>query len=88
MSHDELQITIENAFAPLRIVSEIWDYQEKIRFAVFDGDEMLFHAGDEKRKDVPIPIRDGDRIQAEIENGRELIGSKGYSLQHWSKLGD
>ena len=49
---------------------------------------MLFHAGDEKRKDVPIPIQDGDRIQAEIENGRELLNGKGYSLHTWRKLGD
>ena len=85
MTPDELKIVIESAFAPLRCVVSIWDYGEKIRFAVFKGDEMLAHAGDDRfgRGDTLIPIRNTDQIKMAVEVLQERIISQGHDLHPW-----
>lgn len=36
LTNEEVLTTIENAFVPLRTVAEVWDYNAKVRFRVFD----------------------------------------------------
>ncbi len=38
LTNDEICAFIENAFLPNRCVAEIWDYNKKLRFKVFDAE--------------------------------------------------
>jgi hypothetical protein len=39
-SADELVAKIQTAFRPFRCVAEVWDYDQKIRFRIFDADDQ------------------------------------------------
>ena len=39
LSTEQIRDAVEGAFKPLRCVAEIWDYNEKLRFKVFDADD-------------------------------------------------
>lgn len=36
LTNEDIRARVENAFAPLRCVAEIWDYEQKLRLRVFD----------------------------------------------------
>ena len=39
LTNEEIQERIKAAFAPLRCETEIWDYEAKLKFRVFDRQE-------------------------------------------------
>ena len=39
MEPEEIKQTLINAFPPYRCVAEIWDYNDRIRFRVFDKND-------------------------------------------------
>lgn len=77
---EQAAAVIGDAFAPLRCVAEPWDYNSKVRFRVFDGDEPLLRQEDLTRTMVANPRR----LEGAILHAREILMSRGYELAPWS----
>ena len=69
-----------SAFSPLRCVAESWDYDNRFRFRVFDGDEPLLSADDLLRQQVTT----SRRLEAAIIHARSNLEERGYALDSWS----
>jgi hypothetical protein len=69
-----------SAFAPLRCVAEPWDYDNRFRFRVFDGDEPLLSADDMLTQQVT----NSRRLEAAIAHARSSLEERGYVLEPWS----
>ena len=79
-SAEEICAIIKSAFKPLRCVAEIWDYEMKIRFRVFDpNDEALFTC----KNAITSDLQDDATLNAIILEARSKLESKGLTLMPW-----
>lgn len=75
LANDEIKKMVEGAFAPLRCVAEIWDYNTKLRFKVFDQkDKGIIVAPKIVLKD----IREEKRLRELLNQAREHVQQKGF----------
>lgn len=80
-TNDQIKEIVEGAFKPLRCVAEIFDYDKKLRFRVFDANSQPI---------VTVPdlvlslIRDNEQLAAVVNQARERIEEKGFALSAWS----
>ena len=80
-TNDEIRNIVETAFNPLRCVAEIWDFDQKLRFRVFDPkDEVVLTFPNE----VLRHLRDGDALRNVILAARARIEEKGFLLEPWN----
>ncbi|WP_313203068.1 DUF1652 domain-containing protein [Pseudomonas sp.] len=78
---EEAVKTLEKSFAPLRCVAEVWDYGERIRFRIFDGDdEPLLTVEEIVRKRFSQPAE----LQAVISTARARLRELGNVLDERS----
>lgn len=77
----EIKTVIERAFRPLRCVAEIWDYDQKVRFKVFD-------ANDRDVIEVPSLVlrepRDDSNLRSILSAARAAVEEKGFRPEPWS----
>ncbi|NIV92436.1 hypothetical protein GWN42_06430 [candidate division KSB1 bacterium] len=73
---DEIKGIIESAFAPYRCVIEFWDYDERVRFKVYDTSNVQIIAVPE------LEIHEVDKAELEsiLYPYQEEIRRKGFSL--------
>ena len=80
LTNDEIKAMVEGAFVPLRCVAEIWDYDDKLRFKVFDrNDKGLI----KMPKVVLSDFRDEEQLREVLSQVRERVQQKGCSLDPW-----
>lgn len=81
LSNDEIRIAVEAAFRPLRCVAEVWDYEQKLRFRVFDSHD---------RGVLTVPslvlrdLRDQSNLKSVLSVARETVEEKGFRLEPWA----
>ena len=80
LSTEQIRDAVEGAFKPLRCVAEIWDYNEKLRFKVFDADD---HTAIQAPRLVLRGLRDRDDLAHLLASVREDIEAKGFRLNPW-----
>lgn len=66
---------VERAFSPYRCVAEIWDYDAKLRFRIFDGSEKAL-------KSVESVTLDSVRSESELEALCETVRLSLWSASH------
>jgi hypothetical protein len=64
------------AFAPLYCVAEPWDNGNRVRFRVFDGNELLLSADNMLKRQVT----NSSRLEAAIAYARLRLEARGYAL--------
>ena len=68
---------IQAAFAPLRCVAEVYDYQTKLRFKVFDPNDN----GVLERTGIALrDLRDRSGLHHLIQDARAWVQDKGFIL--------
>ena len=78
---DEIRIAVEAAFRPLRCVAEVWDYDQKLRFRVFDPND---------RGVLRVPslnlreLRDKSNLRSVLAAARATVQEKGFRLEPWA----
>lgn len=77
---EEIKAIVEGAFAPLRVGVEIWDYQSKLRFRVFDTDDQPLIGFP---KLVLAELRADTVLRGVIEETRERLTDRGIALKPW-----
>jgi hypothetical protein len=81
-TNEEIRATVEGAFSPLRCVAEVWDYEKKLRFRVFDAkDEAVVTFPNE----VIGNLRDESALKTLIQTARSRTEGKGHKLDPWPK---
>lgn len=81
LSDDEIKIAVEAAFRPLRCVAEVWDYEQKLRFRVFDSND---------RGVLTVPslvlrdLRDRSNLRSVLSTARLTVEEKGFRLEPWA----
>lgn len=80
LNNEHIKSTVEQAFAPLRCVAEIWDYDAKLRFKVFDENDN----GIVEMPEVILGnVREENALRDLLMQVRERITEKGFSLDAW-----
>ncbi len=80
-SNDEIKIAVEATFRPLRCVAEVWDYDQKLRFRVFDSND---------RGVLRVPslvlreLRDKSNLKSVLSAARATVEEKGFRLEPWA----
>ncbi len=77
LSNAEIRTTVEQAFRPLRCVAEIWDYDQKLRFKVFDDDRAVI----EVPRLVLRDLRETDNLTSVLVQARSEVEDKGFDLE-------
>ncbi len=78
LSDDEIRDAVVRAFRPLRCVAEIWDYDKKLRFLVFDTkDEGILRIPDL----VLRALRDRSNLRSVLLSARAVLEEKGFQLE-------
>lgn len=78
LSNEEIRDAVEKAFRPLRCVAEIWDYDQKLRFRVFD---------DRDQGIVRVPslvlreLRSKSNLRSVLSSARAVVEEKGFHLE-------
>lgn len=78
LSDNEIRAVVETAFRPLRCVVEVWDYDQKLRFRVFDSND---------RGVLKVPrlvlreLRDKSNLQSVLSTARATVEEKGFRLE-------
>jgi hypothetical protein len=81
LSNEQVRVAVERAFKPLRCVAEIWDYDQKLRFKVFDvNDKGII----EMPRLVLRELRDRDNLASVLSSAREHVEEKGFQLEPWT----
>jgi hypothetical protein len=70
---------IQRSFAPYTCVAESWDYKNKIRYAVFDGEETLY----EFKRLTPEIFTENSSLKVHLEDTRKALKDKGLTLSEW-----
>lgn len=78
LSNDEILGAVESAFRPLRCVAEVWDYEQKLRFKVFDQNDrgvvevlgLVLH-----------DVRDKSNLKSVLAQARAEVEEKGFHLE-------
>lgn len=77
LTNDQIVSKIESSFMPFRCVAEIWDYDSKLRFKVFDEKDQVI-------VEMPSVVLSGIRQESHLDNilsqVRLRIQDKGYAL--------
>ena len=81
LSAETIKGIIETAFAPLRCAVEVYDYEAKLRFRVFDwlDNGILQMPGTTVRS-----LNDASDLKSLILEARASILRRGYALTEWS----
>lgn len=78
LTDKQVKETIEGAFSPLRCVVEMPDYQNRVRFKIFDkSGKSIMHVKGLFLRDV----RDERQLQAVLSSTRERVIEKGFALE-------
>ena len=77
---EQIRSIVENAFHPLRCVAEVWDYEHKFRFRVFDPNNQPLVSFPEE---IVASLQDDTHLLSVITDARRRIEQKGYSLDPW-----
>lgn len=78
LSNEEIRDAVEKAFRPLRCGAEIWDYDQKLRFRVFD---------DRDQGIVRVPslvlreLRSKSNLRSVLSSARAVVEEKGFHLE-------
>jgi len=75
LKNEEIIAKVENAFSPLRCVAEIWDYDSKLRFKVFDENDNGII---EMPKAVLSNMRDKKELESLLQQYHSLLQDKGF----------
>ena len=79
-TNEEIRRAVELAFKPLRCVAEVWDYEEKLRFRVFDQQDR----GIVVMPDLVLRnLRDESQLRDVLSAAREVVEEKGFRLDPW-----
>lgn len=79
-TNEQIKATVEGAFRPFRCVAEIWDYDYRLRFKVFDeNDRGLIELPDVVLRN----LRDETQLRNILAMARERLLEKGYRLDPW-----
>jgi hypothetical protein len=81
LGDDEIRRIVEGAFRPLRCVAEIRDYGQKLRFRVFDENDVGVLRMDSA---VLRDLRDQQNLRNVLSAARETVEEKGFRLDPWS----
>jgi len=79
-TNDEIKAIVDAAFKPLRCVAEVWDYDQKLRFKVFD---------ERDRGIVEVPrlvlrnLQDDSQLRDVLTEARRWVIEKGFRLDPW-----
>jgi hypothetical protein len=77
---EDIKMIVEGAFKPLRCVAEVWDYQFKLRFKVFD---------ENKKGIIQVPdlslrgLREESQLRDVVLQARRAVMEKGFDLDPW-----
>ena len=71
---------VEGAFRPLRCVAEIWDYDDKLRFKVFDENNNSII---ERPLLVLRELADEKTLSEFLRLIRTQVEEKGFTLESW-----
>lgn len=80
MTNEAVLSTVKDAFRPLRCGAEIFDYQAKLRFRVFDESDRALVG---YPKLVLDDLRSRTRLSIVIEAARQRLEARGYVLDPW-----
>ena len=81
LSDDEIRRAVEAAFRPLRCVAEVWDYNQKLRFRVFDSSDR----GVLKMPSLVLrELRDKSNLRSVLSAARSTVEEKGFRLEPWT----
>ena len=73
--------SIETAFSPLRCVVEVFDYEHRLRFRVFDQkDEAVLTMSEALMR----RLQDSGGFKTIISECRAQVEHKGYKLDSWN----
>jgi hypothetical protein len=72
--------SIESAFKPLECVVEVFDYEYRLRFRVFDPDNKPLLTMDEA---LVTSLRDPGQLNTVVTECRSRVERKGYKLHPW-----
>jgi hypothetical protein len=81
LQDEEIRAAAERAFRPLRCVAEIWDYDAKIRFKVFDANDRGIL---EAPSLVLRELRDKSNLRSVLSAARAAVEEKGFRLEPWT----
>lgn len=77
---DEIRAIVEAAFRPLRCIAEVWDYDSKLRFKVFDDkDRGIVEVSDLVLRN----LRDEAQLRDVLAGVRQRVVEKGYRVDPW-----
>ena len=80
-TNEEIKAIVEAAFKPLRCVAEVWDYDYRLRFKVFDEKDR----GVVEMPDLILRnLRDESQLRDVLTIVRELVREKGFHLDPWA----
>ena len=77
LSDLDIKSTVEGAFSPLRCVAEIWDYNQKLRFKVFDAKGNVVF---EMAEIILREIRKKNNLASILSSARKIVEKKGFML--------
>jgi hypothetical protein len=78
---EEIRAIVEQAFRPLRCVAEIWDYEQKLRFRVFDNNDV----GVLRMESAVLrDLRDEQNLRNVLSAAHETVEEKGFRLDPWT----
>ena len=72
--------SIESAFKPLQCVVEVFDYEHRLRFRVFDPDDKPLLTIKEA---LVRRLRDPGGLNTVVAECRSRVERKGYKLKPW-----
>lgn len=77
---DEVKAIVEAAFRPLRCIAEVWDYDYRLRFKVFDDkDRGIVEVSDLVLRN----LRDEAQLRDVLAGVRQRVLEKGYRVDPW-----
>ena len=79
-TNEEIRRIVEGAFRPLRCAAEIWDYEKKLKFRVFDRNDQPVVTFPEE---LMVPLQSDTHLAALLTQARERVQTKGHSLDDW-----
>lgn len=80
-SNEEIRQIIEDAFKPLYCGVDVFDFDAKVRFKVFDSNMTSIFACPGLMLSA---LHDDNNLRAVLEQARESIAQQGFALDPWS----
>lgn len=79
LTDEQIKECIENAFSPLKCVAEIWDYEHRIRFKIFDARDNCIL---EMPELILGSVRDEAQLRMVLLAARERVEKRGITLSN------